>query len=49
MSEAKAQYDEKPLDYKRVQGNKASNLDFNIDGKNYFDSTYSNEFTGTIL
>lgn len=46
LSENKAQYNEKPIDYKKVEGNRASNLDFNIDGKNYFDSTYSNQFVG---
>ena len=42
LSENKAQFDEKPINYVRVEGNRASNLDFNVDGKNYFDSTYNN-------
>ena len=41
-SEAIAQYGEKPLNYQRAVGNRDSQFDLNLDGKNYFDSTYGN-------
>ena len=45
-SEATAQYGEKPIDFHKAVGNRNSQFDLNVDGKNYFDSTYGNEFTG---
>lgn len=40
QSENKAQYEEKALKVDKAKGNRDSNLNLNMDEKNYFTSTY---------
>lgn len=46
ISEAREHYTEKPMELTSPIGNQGSNINFNVDGNNYYDTTYTNVFKG---
>lgn len=44
QSQAKNQFNQKPIEVVHVDGRKPSNININVDGKNYFQSNYGREF-----